>query len=64
MRDGLGSAAGYAGSVLLLLIVYLGFIQGDGANRGLLGLGAADGENVRAAMLLARSGSNPWPVCG
>ena len=51
--SGLGSAAGYFGSVLLLLIVYLGFIQGDGDTRGLLGLAVADGQHVRAAMLLA-----------
>ncbi len=50
--SGLGSASGYLGSVLLLLILYLGFIQGDGDTRGLLGLSAADGQNVRAAMLL------------
>jgi MFS transporter, UMF1 family len=51
--SGLGSAAGYFGSVLLLLILYLGFIQGDGDTRGLLGLAVADGQHVRAAMLLA-----------
>jgi MFS transporter, UMF1 family len=51
--SGIGSAAGYFGSVLLLLIVYLGFVQGDGDTRGLLGLAAADGQHVRAAMLLA-----------
>jgi MFS transporter, UMF1 family len=51
--SGLGSASGYFGSVLLLLIVYLGFIQGDGDTRGLLGLAVADGQHVRAAMLLA-----------
>ena len=34
--SGFGSAAGYFGSVLLLLIVYLGFIAGDGDTRGLL----------------------------
>ena len=50
--SGLGSASGYLGSVLLLLILYLGFIQGDGDTRGLLGLSAADGQHVRAAMLL------------
>jgi UMF1 family MFS transporter len=44
---------GYFGSVVLLLIVYLGFISGDGDTRGLLGLAVADGRNVRAAMLLA-----------
>ena len=51
--SGLGSAAGYFGSVVLLLIIYLGFIQGDGDTRGLLGLTVADGQPVRAAMLLA-----------
>jgi MFS transporter, UMF1 family len=51
--SGLGSAAGYFGSVLLLLIVYLGFIEGDSDTRGLLGLTVADGQHVRAAMLLA-----------
>ncbi|WP_245233922.1 MFS transporter [Mycobacterium sp. PS03-16] len=51
--SGLGWAMGYFGSVLLLLVVYLGFINGDGDTRGLLGLPVADGQNVRAAMLLA-----------
>jgi len=51
--SGLGSASGYVGSVVLLLIVYVGFIQGGGDTRGLLGIAAADGQNVRAAMVLA-----------
>jgi MFS transporter, UMF1 family len=51
--SGFGSGMGYVGSVLLLLLVYLLFISGDGAHRGLLGLPAADGGNIRAAMLLA-----------
>lgn len=51
--SGLGSASGYVGSVLLLLILYVGFIVGDGDTRGLLGLPASDGANVRAAMVLA-----------
>jgi UMF1 family MFS transporter len=51
--SGLGSASGYVGSVLLLLIVYVGFVQGDCDTRGLLGIAAADGQNVRAAMVLA-----------
>lgn len=50
--SGFGSAAGYFGSVLLLLIVYLGLIQGDGDTRGLFGLPHDDGQNVRAAMLV------------
>jgi UMF1 family MFS transporter len=51
--SGFGLAAGYVGSVLLLLVVYLGFISGKGATRGLLHLSAGDGMNVRLAMLLA-----------
>jgi MFS transporter, UMF1 family len=62
--SGLGSASGYVGSVLLLLIVYVGFIQGDGDTRGLLGIAAADGGNVRAAMLLAAAwlALFAWPL--
>ncbi|RDH80501.1 MFS transporter [Mycolicibacterium moriokaense] len=51
--SGLGSAAGYFGSVTLLLILYVGFIQGDGETRGLLGLAVTDGRPVRAAMVMA-----------
>ncbi|MGP4058505.1 MFS transporter [Mycobacterium sp. 4D054] len=50
--SGFGLALGYFGSVLALLVVYVGFIAGDGDTRGLLGLPAEDGLNVRAAMLL------------
>ena len=49
----IGWAAGYCGSVGLLLVVYFGFIRGEGPHRGLFGLPAADGMNVRAAMILA-----------
>lgn len=51
--SGLGWASGYLGTVVLLLLVYIGFVSGDGDTRGLLGLPVADGQNVRAAMLLA-----------
>jgi UMF1 family MFS transporter len=51
--SGFGWASGYVGSVLLLLVVYLGFISGKGDTRGLLHLSTTDGFNVRAAMLLA-----------
>jgi UMF1 family MFS transporter len=47
--SGFGWAMGYCGSVLLLLIVYIGFMSGDG---GLLGIPTADGQNVRTAMLV------------
>lgn len=50
--SGFGWAAGYFGSVLLLLVVYTGFISGDGPTRGLLDIPNAGGLNVRAAMLL------------
>jgi len=50
--SGFGSAAGYFGSVLLLLIVYLGLMAGDGDTRGLLGVPADDGWPVRSAVLL------------
>jgi MFS transporter, UMF1 family len=51
--SGFGWGMGYCGTVVLLLIVYLGFISGDGDTRGLLGIPIEGGENVRAAMLLA-----------
>ena len=51
--SGFGWAAGYLGGVGLLLLVYFGFIEGEGPDRGLLGLPVEDGQNVRAAMLLA-----------
>jgi len=51
--SGLGWAAGYLGSVVLLLLVYAGFIAGSGPTRGLFGIPVGDGQNVRAAMLLA-----------
>lgn len=50
--SGFGLALGYFGSVLALLVVYLGFISGEGDTRGLLNLPAGDGQNVRASMLL------------
>ena len=51
--SGYGLAAGFSGSVMLLLVVYFGFISGKGATRGLLDLPAGDGMNVRMAMLFA-----------
>lgn len=51
--SGFGWAAGYSGSVVLLLLIYLGFIAGTGEVRGLLRLSTHGGFYVRAAMLLA-----------
>lgn len=50
--SGFGLGMGFLGSVLLLLVVYFGFISGNGDLRGLLQVPTADGQNVRAAMLL------------
>jgi len=50
--SGFGLAAGYFGSVVLLLVVYFGFIAGDGDTRGLLGIPNVDGQPVRSAVLL------------
>lgn len=50
--SGFGWGAGYVGSVVLLLVVYALFISGHGATTGLLHIPTADGQNVRAAMLL------------
>lgn len=51
--SGFGWGAGYVGSTVLLVVVYLGFISGDGPTTGLLNIPTADGQNVRAAMLMA-----------
>jgi UMF1 family MFS transporter len=51
--SGIGWAAGYVGSMVLLLTVYACFISGDdGPTRGLLEIPTDGGQNVRAAMLL------------
>ncbi|HET6732865.1 MFS transporter [Mycobacterium sp.] len=50
--SGFGWGMGYCGTVVLLLLVYLGFMSGDGDSRGLLGIAVEDGQNIRAAMLL------------
>ncbi|WP_082969457.1 MFS transporter [Mycobacterium kyorinense] len=51
--SGFGLAAGYLGSVALLLAVYVGFIAGHGSAAGALNISTGDGLNVRMAMLLA-----------
>jgi MFS transporter, UMF1 family len=51
--SGFGLAAGYLGSVLLLLLIYFGFISGTGGERGLLHVPVHDGLYVRTAMLVA-----------
>ena len=49
--SGFGIGLGYFGSVVLLLVVYFGFVSGDGDYTGLLNLPSADGQNVRTAMI-------------
>ncbi len=51
--SGIGWSAGYVGGVVLLLIVYAGFIAGEGDTRGVLGLPSADGLNIRLVVLFA-----------
>jgi UMF1 family MFS transporter len=51
--SGFGWAMGYLGGIVLLLGVYLGLIIGDGPLRGLLGVPAADGWNIRLVALVA-----------
>lgn len=48
--SGLGWAAGYFGGIVLLLILYFGFIHPD---VGLFGVTSANGQSVRISMLLA-----------
>ena len=50
--SGFGWGAGYVGSMVLLVVVYFGFMSGSGPTRGVLHLPAADGQHVRAAMLM------------
>ncbi|MFV0494271.1 MFS transporter [Mycobacterium sp.] len=57
--SGFGQAAGYIGSVALLVVVLVGFVSGSGDHRGVLHLPVAGGINVRAAMLLAAA----WMAC-
>jgi len=49
----IGAAAGFVGSVVLLVVIYVGFIAGSGPERGLLHVPTHDGLYVRTAMLLA-----------
>ena len=51
--SGFGWAMGYFGGIVLLLAVYLGFIAGDGPQRGFLEVSTADGWNVRLLALVA-----------
>lgn len=51
--SGFGWSMGYFGGIFVLLICYLGFIQGDGPTRGFLGLSTEGGWNIRVVALFA-----------
>lgn len=51
--SGFGLAAGFFGSVVLLLLVYVGFKSGTGDTLGLLGIPNADGLPDRYSVLVA-----------
>ncbi|WP_280235624.1 MFS transporter [Nocardia cyriacigeorgica] len=51
--SGFGWAMGYFGGIFLLLICYLGFIAGEGDQRGLFGIPTDDGLNIRLVAVLA-----------
>jgi UMF1 family MFS transporter len=51
--SGFGLAAGFFGSVVVLLLVYVGFKAGTGDTVGLLGIPNADGKPDRYAVLVA-----------
>ena len=51
--SGFGWAMGYFGGIFLLLAAFLGFISGDGPERGMLGISTDGGMNVRLVCLVA-----------
>ncbi|AVM65925.1 MFS transporter [Dietzia sp. oral taxon 368] len=51
--SGFGWAMGYFGGIFLLLGAFLGFIAGEGPDRGLFGITTDGGMNVRLVCLLA-----------
>ena len=51
--SGFGWAMGYFGGIFLLLAAFLGFISGEGDERGLLGIPVDGGLNVRMVCLVA-----------
>ncbi len=51
--SGFGWAMGYFGGIFLLLAAFVGFISGDGPNRGMLSISVDGGLNVRLVCLIA-----------
>ncbi len=51
--SGFGWSMGYFGGIVLLLVVYVGFIAGAGPTRGLFAVSTAGGLNIRIVALVA-----------
>lgn len=51
--SGFGWSMGYVGGIVLLLVCYFGFVAGAGDNRGLLGIPAEGGLNIRLVAMFA-----------
>ncbi|MDQ3734557.1 MAG: MFS transporter [Actinomycetota bacterium] len=51
--SGFGWAMGYFGGIILLLLVYVGFVVGEGDTRGALGISTDGGLNIRLIALVA-----------
>lgn len=51
--SGFGWSMGYFGGIVLLLLVYVGFVTGDGDTRGALGISTDGGLNIRMIALVA-----------
>lgn len=51
--SGFGWSMGYFGGIILLLTCYVGFVAGEGETRGVLGLPAEGGWNIRMVALFA-----------
>ncbi|MGQ0575837.1 MAG: MFS transporter [Pseudonocardia sp.] len=51
--SGIGWMSGYLGGIVLLLLIYVGFVSGDGPTRGLLQVPTADGLNYRLIAVVA-----------
>lgn len=51
--SGFGWAMGYFGGIILLLLVYVGFVAGDGDTRGALGISTDGGLNIRMIAIVA-----------
>ncbi|MGP6174571.1 MFS transporter [Corynebacterium sp. A21] len=51
--SGFGWSMGYFGGIVLLLACFLGFVSGSGETRGVLGLPAEGGFNIRMVALFA-----------